>query len=225
MRVKRFKLALTKNPSFNTVVGLVNTTFDPENVVSDRGATEGQIKFVHDKIAELQAWLDENGCSNDPYQILCDKLSELEANIDECCANPQDSIVQELSNRLTALEQWQCPSETGYVDSSGCDGNVISVNFQWTSQNKTTGKASATSSMNDHNIVSYDFIVQVAPGVYKKSKRAGLGDFHWEIDNNGNVTMQSGGSAPGTGIVVTDDHGCEGTNGTSFWNTGSVIGG
>lgn len=223
--MKRFKLALNRNPTFNTVTGLTNTTFDPENVVSDRGATEGQIKQVRDKIIELQTWLDENGCSNDPYQILSDKLSELEQAIDQCCANPQDSIVQELTSRLEALEQWQCPSGTGYTDPTACDGNQITVDFQWTAYNKTTGKATATSSMSDHSIVSYDFLTQVAPGVYKKSKVAGLGDFHWEIDNSGNVTMSSGGAAPATGIVATDDHGCEGVNNTSFWSTGSSTGG
>lgn len=230
--MKTFEHDLSSNPTFNTVTGLSNTTFDPTTYVSNRGATEGQIKVVHDTIKALQDWLDENGCSDDPYLLIKAKVDELEAAIDDCCANPQDSIVQELRNRIEALEQWECQSETGYIDSSTCDGNEIIVNFQWDNLSKTSGKATATSSMSDHNIVSYDFLGQISPGIYKKTKVAGLGDFHWEIDNSGNVTMvantagySEGGALPGVGIIVTDDHGCEGINNTSFWSSGSSIGG
>lgn len=102
--MKRFKLSVSNNPSFNSVTGLTNTTFDPTTMVSGRGATEDQVKVVYDRIKELQDWLDENGCSDDPYAIIKQKVDELEAAIDQCCANPQDTIVQMLTARLDALE-------------------------------------------------------------------------------------------------------------------------
>ena len=52
--MKRFKLAISENPSFNTVLNLTNTTFDPNNVVEGRMATEDQVQQLSQDIADLE---------------------------------------------------------------------------------------------------------------------------------------------------------------------------
>lgn len=59
--MKRFKLSLNDNPSFSSVTGLSNTTYDNSNIRSGQMATEDQIR---------QLWIDAN---------------DLEQRIDYCC--------------------------------------------------------------------------------------------------------------------------------------------
>ena len=59
--MKRFKLSLNDNPSFESITGLSNTTYDNSNIRSGQMATEDQIR---------QLWIDAN---------------DLEQRIDYCC--------------------------------------------------------------------------------------------------------------------------------------------
>ena len=57
--MKRYKLSLSSNPSFNTVTGLTNTTFDSINYVENRMATEQQISDLYNRIVEQERRRDE----------------------------------------------------------------------------------------------------------------------------------------------------------------------
>ena len=57
--MKRYKLSLSSNPSFNTVTGLTNTTFDPVNYVENRMATEQQISDLYNRIVGEEKRRDE----------------------------------------------------------------------------------------------------------------------------------------------------------------------
>lgn len=220
--MKTFEQDFKTNPSFNTVTGLTNTTFDPNNVVSGRGATEDQVKFVHDMIKALQDWLDENGCSDDPYAIIRQKIDEVEAAIDVCCANPQDTLIQMLTNRLNQLETdmntcCQAMDDNAYqmlvdrldaleqsiedcckggsASTDTCDGNVITVSYTWNGPNPLAdgGTATATSSISGRSIVSYHFLVSEGGVKVKSSHGSGVGpDWGWTIDSSGNMTATSG---------------------------------
>ena len=102
--MKKFDINNVSDPVYNSVTGLFNITFDPKNYVVHRGATEGQIKIIYDMIKALQDWLDEFGCNGDPFAIIKAKVDELEAVIDECCANPQDLLIQMLNDRMDGIE-------------------------------------------------------------------------------------------------------------------------
>lgn len=56
--MKRFKLALSDNPVFETITGLTNTTFDSNNIVGGRMATEAQIKALWEDINVLEQRVD-----------------------------------------------------------------------------------------------------------------------------------------------------------------------
>lgn len=172
--MKQYEVKSNLNPTFNTVTGLTNTTFDPENVVNGRGASEGQLHQVYLLYKKLKDWLDENGCSDDPYQIIRDKIDEVVAKQEECCDNPQDSVVQTLRDRLTAIEGTQnecCGATSGdddgledlrnrlaaleakieeacgcnsYTGMGTCDGNVITVSFAWNGINPFQDGGKAT---------------------------------------------------------------------------------
>lgn len=214
---------LSQNPTFNTVVGLSNTNFDPENFIANRGATEGQIKVAHDMIKALQDWLDENGCSDDPYAIIRQKVDELEEAIGVCCANPQDTLIQMLNDRLTALQtaQEQCcqaMSDVAYQElvarldaleasidcnpcSGGtgtCDGNTITVSFAWNGSNpiQDGGQATAVSADATKTITGFYFLVlNSETGVYYKRSTAYGGDWTWSISASGAVIASYTGAS------------------------------
>lgn len=252
--MKFIREELSQNPTFNTVVGLSNTSFDPENFIANRGATEGQIKVVHDMIKALQDWLDENGCSDDPYAIIKAKVDQLEAAIDECCGNPQDTLIQMLNDRMDDIEaamdtccramddnayqmlvdrldeleakieeSCQCGTIAGYTPGE-CDGNTITVSFEWNGSNPFTdgGKATAVSADPNREIAGYFLLVANGPGLYSKTSTYG----NWSIDGNGNVQGRSGSSAAGliVGVGASDTQGCEGFIAANF-PTGFPIGG
>lgn len=102
-----YDLDFKQNPEFNTVLELSNRTFDPDNIVSGRGATEDQLKFVYDKHKEISIFLEEQGCSDDPYTLIIQKVEALEAQQAICCDNPQDHIIQAYNTRLDELEARQ----------------------------------------------------------------------------------------------------------------------
>lgn len=250
--MKQFDVTDSRNPVYNTVTGLINTTFDPTNVVINRGASEGQVKYVYDLIKALQDWLDENGCSDDPYAIIRQKVDELEEAIGICCANPQDRLIQMLTDRLNALQTAQeeccqamtdtvyqelvarmdaledsiengCQSDTPVTDT--CDGNIITVSFSWNNVSRTSGQATASSSMSDHNIVGYYFLAK-NNGVYYKSATAGMGDFGYTINASGQVQMYSTPTRIlADTIVAVDNKGCEGTIYIGPLYTGFAVGG
>ena len=57
--MKRCELDLINNPSFNTVTGLTNTSFNPNNYVENRMATEEQISQLYNRIVEQEQRRDK----------------------------------------------------------------------------------------------------------------------------------------------------------------------
>lgn len=102
-----YEVDFENNPKFNTVLNLSNRTFDPENIVSGRGATEDQLKVIWDKQDEIQQFIDDQGCTDDPYTLILQKVTELEERQAVCCDNPQSHIIQAFNTRLDELETRQ----------------------------------------------------------------------------------------------------------------------
>lgn len=125
--MKRFNSDIKENPSFNTVNGLSNKTFDPENIVSGRGATEDQLKVVGDVVQDLNDYIDEFGCSDcdEKYRSITDTLDTLEAQQEECCQNRVtqenlDAIIGDMNDRLDYLQT---------VQEECCQNRVTPENF------------------------------------------------------------------------------------------------
>lgn len=193
MAGKTYRARIVPNPTFQTVRGLTNRTFDPDNVVSDRGATEDQLLAVYNRHMELSDWIDQNMCHNN-----------------------QDAVVQVLIDRLDALETrlGNCYAVNGGA-SSADDDNEITVSFAWNGPAPFTdgGKATGFSADPERTIASYWFLVYDRGGdVYIKSRVASGGAFVWSIDNSGNVTASTNGTVGNSakGIVAVDSQGCEG---------------
>ena len=204
----RYEIDFSDNPVFNTVIGLTNTTLDLENIVINRGATEGQLRELYDLLISLQTQINEC-CAQDHSQGTTDnilaRLNDLEARIEGCC-----------------YEHSSPPS--GDPIHSGCDGNVITVSANFTSANQ--GKATAISSIAGRNIVGYHFLVQQENGIYYKSStgRSAL-DFGWSIGADGTMVGSASTRGPWTWMIVaTDDHGCEGTTYVNLPG-GPIVGG
>lgn len=261
--MKRFKLNLTANPTFSTVTGLTNKTFNPDNIVSGRGATEDQLKVVGDNVQTINDYLDEFGCSNcdEQYAGVRATLNALQVAQEECCENrvtPEnlngligglqnhiddlqtaqeeccnravsqenlDALIADLRDKLNALEAQieECCNKScfggGTSEENTCDGNEITVSFQWTNQNHTEGKATATSQDPNKTINSYWFLVgNRSMGIYYKQKVSDAGDYRWSIDDSGNISLTQKPSPSGStptqmyclGIVAVDSGGCEG---------------
>lgn len=112
--MKRFKLNLSTNATFNTVTGLTNKTFNPDNIVSGRGATEDQLKVVGDNVQTINDYLDEFGCSdcNEQYAGVRATLDALQAAQEECCENrvtPENlsGLIDNVQQRLDELQAAQ----------------------------------------------------------------------------------------------------------------------
>lgn len=216
----KYKIDFESNPSFNTVLNLTNRTFDGTNIVSGRGATEDQLLVVHDKIEEIYTWLEEEGCSDDPYVFIKQQLDELDAAQRACCGTDWSAnVTQDLYRKIANLEQLieDCCAQqySASASASTCDGNVITVSYTWNGANPLSsgGKATATSSKSGRTIVDYKFLCNNG-GVYLKTSQAsGVGpDWGWTIDTNGNMRATSGtwSGNYAVGIVATDNMGCEG---------------
>lgn len=196
----RYEINFSDNPIFSTVTGLTNTTFNSENVVANRGATEGQLRELYNLLISFQSQIDEC-CAEDHSQATTNdilaKLDDLEARIEECC------------NRN--------PYEGG---GGGCDGNVITVSFAWNSSTPFAdgGQATAVSADSSRQIAAYYFLVYDGRnGIYRRSSTAFGGDFVWSIDSSGSVTASHAGAVgPGNElvsakeIIAVDSQGCEG---------------
>lgn len=196
----RYEIDFSDDPKFNTVSGLTNTTFDAENVVVHRGATEGQLSQLANLINTLETTIE--GCCNrdtsdEVLQYITNKLDELEARIEECCSRN--------------------PYEGG--GGGSCDGNVITVSFGWNGDPFTDGgQATAVSADSSRQIVAYYFLVyDNRNGIYRRNSTAFGGDWVWSINSSGSVTASHAGAVgPGNElifakeIIAVDSQGCEG---------------
>ena len=97
-----YELDFENNPRFNTVLDLSNRTFDPENFVSGRGATEDQLKYMWDVYEEIHEVVQA-----DPYSLLVQRVTELEERQKVCCDNPQSGIIAAYNSRMDELEARQ----------------------------------------------------------------------------------------------------------------------
>lgn len=61
--MKRFKLNFNNDPSFNTVMGLTNTSFNSTNYMENRMATEEQISELYNRVVEQEQ--RRNKCCRD----------------------------------------------------------------------------------------------------------------------------------------------------------------
>ena len=102
-----YEFDFENNPRFNTVLDLSNRTFDPENFVSGRGATEDQLKYMWDVYEEIHEVVQAEECDDDPYSLLVQRVTELEERQKVCCDNPQSGIIAAYNNRIDGLEARQ----------------------------------------------------------------------------------------------------------------------
>lgn len=95
-----YDIEISKNPSFQTVSGLTNKTWDPETVpiVSGRGATEDQLQVVDERIIELSNNVPE--CTDDPFTHLKQRVNAMEEALADCS---DDAFVQ-LRERVDRIQ-------------------------------------------------------------------------------------------------------------------------
>ncbi|MBO7670861.1 MAG: hypothetical protein J6S60_09765 [Oscillospiraceae bacterium] len=191
MAGKTYRARIVPNPTFQTVRGLTNRTFDPENIVADRGATEDQLLAVYNRHQELSDWIDQNMCHNN-----------------------QDAVVQVLRDRLDALEDRLGNCYLGAGAATACNDNEIQVSFEWNGADPITdgGTASALAADQERPAVYYWFLIHdSANDVYFKSRVAHGGDYMWTIDDSGTVTAEPGVCGNiGRAVIAVDAQGCEG---------------
>lgn len=82
----KYKLKIDQNPNFQTVRSLTNRTWDPENIVSGRGATEDQLQVVDGKITELSETIPV--CSDDPFTHIEQRVRIIEEAFADCSDDP-----------------------------------------------------------------------------------------------------------------------------------------
>lgn len=232
--MKTFNTDITYNPVFNTVNGLSNKTFDPENIVSGRGATEDQLKTVGDVIVELKAYIDEYGCQDDPYQGIRDFLDRLQTQQTECCQNrvtPEnlEGLISELRDKIQELEAQieECcskgiPGEESVSPSTNCDGTAnITVTMGWNPEQPNpggsgriiTGQMSGTST--GGSIVGYYFVVEYGNGMYVKATSVlNMSKMYTVNSTTGEMTVQLKSLSGSSGVAIyccaVDENGCEG---------------
>lgn len=109
----------TNNPSYNNVLNLTNRTFDG-NIVPGRGATEDQLLVVYNKIEEIRQFLEESGCSDDPFELIKKQLDDLEQAQAECCGTDWSaSVTQNMFDKMQDLEdriENCCTVDHGEID-------------------------------------------------------------------------------------------------------------
>ena len=220
--MKENRIDFLANPTFNTVTGLTNKTFDPTNIVSGRGATEDQLKVVGDTVKDLNDYMDEFGCSDceEQYAGLRQMLDEMQVAQQECCDNKLteenvNALIADLSDKLDALETQieECCWQSGGGGGSGeCDGSTVTVSFGWNGPNPITdggGQVTAVSS-SGAAIAGYYLLVNQSNGVIMKTASyAGV-----SVNGSGHVTIRQGGTGLGAysikGVGAVDVNGCEG---------------
>ena len=233
------KISLPSNPVFASVTGLTNTAFDAEQVVPDRGASEGQLAALNAALATARAEMEAIIESDDGMlQALWDRTETLAAQIEECCTVDHGSAaLTEIWARLEELGariEESCGCFSGGEQAAASD-NVITVSFAWNGENKLTagGTATAVCSDSERAITGFHFLARDPnTGLYFKSSVANGGWWTWSIDSSGNVTASNSGSAGNHGasrpiaiaIVAVDDQGGEGAVGVSLPHIVNVAG-
>lgn len=95
----RYKLRIDENPQFQTVGSLTNRTWDPDNIVSGRGATEDQLQAVDGKIVELSESIPT--CTDDPFTHLEGRVSQIEQAFADC----SDDVYVQIRDRVDRIQQ------------------------------------------------------------------------------------------------------------------------
>lgn len=95
-----YDIEISKNPSFQTVSGLTNKTWDPETVpiVSGRGATEDQLQVVNDRITDVIKNMPP--CDDDPFTHLRGRVDQMEEDLSNC----SDDAFAKLRERVDRIE-------------------------------------------------------------------------------------------------------------------------
>lgn len=233
--MKRFKLNLTVNPTFSTVTGLTNKTFNPDNIVSGRGATEDQLKVVGDNVQAINDYLDEFGCSDcdEQYAGVRATLDALQAAQEECCDNRAtqeniDALIADLRDKLYALEarieECCCTCfDGGGGGGNNCDGSEITVTMSWDPNPIANGGQINATSSGSAPITFYYFLVKSSADVWiPMGTIEYIGKQYSVNGTTGHVTVSSTGGFghySGVAIGARDSNGCEGIGvfqGTSF---------
>lgn len=95
-----YDIEISKNPSFQTVSGLTNKTWDPETVpiVSGRGATEDQLQVVNDRITDVIENMPP--CDDDPFTHLRGRVDQMEEDLSNC----SDDAFLQLRERVDRIQ-------------------------------------------------------------------------------------------------------------------------
>lgn len=220
MAEQEYELDFTRNPVFQTVTGLTNTTFDPLGIVANRGASEGQLKEIYNMARALAEWFNNNsGASDEMFAVMQNKLDEVVGLTQDCGDNEQsNALLNAIWTKLEAVEtQVQACAQQPCFGSGtdGADGSVVTVSFSWNGADPIAdgGTASATAAMTDHNITGFYFLCRDSTsGLYYRSEIANGGDYTWNINTTtGAVTATAGTTARYAHVIVAaDDHGNEG---------------
>ena len=233
--MKRFKLNLSTNPTFSTVTGLTNKTFNPDNIVSGRGATEDQLKVVGDNVQAINDYLDEFGCSDcdEQYAGVRATLDALQAAQEECCDNRAtqeniDALIADLRDKLDALEarieECCCTCfDGGGGGGNNCDGSEITITMGWDSNPIANGGQINATSSGSAPITFYYFLAKSSADVWiPMGTIEYIGKQYSVNGTTGHVTVSSTGGFghySGVAIGARDSNGCEGIGvfqGTSF---------
>lgn len=185
---------LSKNPVFESVTGLTNTTFDPENVTSGRGATEGQLRDIHDQCRALETQLAGIENSETLTGIINSMLAEvddLRTMIDNCC--------------YTVV--------SGGAEPVGGDGADVAVTISWAANPMEDGGQMTATSSGGADIDLFYFLVRGGDGVFLKKRAARYCGKVVTVNTlTGAITVSEGAGGTADKLVAgaTDANGCEG---------------
>lgn len=188
-------IALNENPTFRSVTGLTNRTFDSANIVNGRGATEDQLKTIHDQCADLSGRLDNienNDTLNDILQVMRTDIENIRATIENCCYT-----------LLAGSAEW----------SPTADGADITLGITWDNDPLTSGGQMTAVSSSGAAIAMYYFLVQKGDGIFLKMKAANYAGNIVAVDQEtGAITVTEGSGSALDKIIAgaTDANGCEG---------------
>lgn len=218
------KLGLPDEPEFRSVSGLENLTFDGENIVSGRGATEDQLKVLWDKYLAVKAEVEalENNPQDAIVQEINERMDTLETLIEQGCESfsPSESqVFQTLQDRVDALElQVEECCDRGVMASGGAapvDGGAeVTVDITWAANPLENGGLATAQSSGGGEIVSYWFLAQKANGIFLKMKVVVYAGKLLSLDpETGQITVTESDAVPATAklfLGATDDAGSEG---------------
>lgn len=208
------KIAASSNPTFDTVTGLTNRTFDPANVASGRGATEDQLLVLHQQCAALEAQLETIENSETMTAIIAEmraEVDDLRTMIEHCCYT-----------LVSGNAEW----------GGDGDGADITINITWDADPLTNGGQMTAVSSGGAAIVRYYFLVQKGDGIFLKMKAANYAGNIVAVDTETGAITVTAGSGTGTDKIIagaTDAHGCEGVQAFSAtaapWHVPPTTGG